>query len=86
MYFLSQDQKAVGSGLVWLCRAQDIDEFESYYILLCSKLIQRSTLLFTWFIIVLVKQHMHTFRKKVLNVSPVPVQKVLKKSFVHCKY
>ncbi len=64
MYFLSQDQKAVGSGLVWLCRAQDIDEFESYSILLCSKLIQRSTLLYTWFIIVLVKQHMHTFRKK----------------------
>ncbi len=71
MYFLSQDQKAVGSGLVWLCRAQDIDEFEShsiYYALKCLRY-QRSTLLYTWFIIVLVKQHMHTFRKKVLNVS-----------------
>ncbi len=42
MYFLSQDQKAVGSGLVWLCRAQDIDEFESHSILLCSKMFKIS--------------------------------------------
>lgn len=36
MYSLSQDQKAVGSCMVWLCR-----ECESYSILLCSKMLPK---------------------------------------------